>query len=250
MKRSMPPRKRLRTNKERERETVSEHKSGDHVVNKGVKTICYDIINKYLEDNDISTFHDGMTQTDTPTLYKIFLEDRNWPLSEGTVQLIDEMKVSSGRKDKPDDNSILFGEGKRCLVEAVVSTLNQVIDIIKNGDYVVLTRDKKKQFNQLRESLRDYVKKYYTHEGGVSRGEDGFYVDPEAKERWMKQPGNSEAQFGECRDAVRQIFHKLVGAKDNDPEEWLIYILAKEILHFCENLSATRSVNAKMRKRK
>ena len=250
MKKWEPARKRLRTNKERERGTVSEHKSGDHVVNKGVKTICYDIINKYLEDNGITSSHDGMTQTDTPTLYKICLEDRNWPLPKATVSLIDEMKISSGRKDKPDDNSVLFGEGKRCLVEAVVSTLNQVIDIIKYEENDVLTTCKKRRLNQLRESLRDYVKKYYTHEGGVSRGDDGFYVDPEAKKSWMEQTKNSNEQFEECRDAVRDIFCKLVDAKENDPKEWLIYILAKEVLHLRKHLSATRSVDAKVRKRK
>ena len=104
--------------------------------------------------------------------------------------------------------------------------------------------------NQLRENLRKHVKNYYTHEGDVSRGDDGFDVDPEAKKRWMAQTRKSDAQFEQCRDAVREIFHKLVDAKDNNPEEWLIYILAKEILYIRKHLPATRSVDAKKRKRK
>ena len=82
----------------------------------------------------------------------------------------------------------------------------------------------------IRENLRDYIRNNFTHEGGVSRGEDGIYVHPEAKNRWMKQQGDSEEKFTECIDAIRQIFHNLVDAKDNDPEKWLIYNLAKEIL--------------------
>lgn len=250
MKKSEPARKRIRINKERERETVSEHKSGDHVVNKGVKTICYDTIKKYLEDNGITSFYGGMTETDTPTLYKICLEHRYWPLPKAIVDLIDLMKVSSGRKDKPDDNSVLFGEGKKCLLEGVVSTLNLVIEIIKYEENDVLTSCKKRQLNESREGLRDYVKNYYTHEGGVSRGDDGFYVDPEAKKRWIEQNKNSYKQFEQCKNAVREIFCKLVDAKENDPKEWLIYILAKEVLHLRKKLSATTSVDTKVRKRK
>ena len=237
-------RARKRTNKERERETVSEHKSGDHVVNKGVKTIYYDIIKKHLEDNGITSFYSCITETDTPTLYKICLEDRYWPLPKDTVDLIDLMKVSSGRKDKPDDNSVLFSEGKKCLVEGVISTLSRVIEII-DEENDVLTLCKKRRLNQLRESLRDYVKNYYTHEGGVSRGDDGFYVDPEAKKRWIEQTKNRYEQFEQCRDAVRDIFCKLVDAKENDPKEWLIYILAKEVLHLRKNLSATTNESEK-----
>ena len=230
MKKSEPARK--RTNKERERETVSENKSGDHVVNKGVKTICYDIIKKYFKDKGITSFHDGMTETDTPTLYKICREDKYWPLPKDTVDLIDLMKVSSERKDKPDDNSVLFGEGKKCLVEAVISTLNRVIsEITKYEENDVLTR----QLNELREDLRNYVQKYYTREGDVSRGDDGFYVDPEAKKRWIEQTKNTNERFKQCRDAVRKIFCKLVGTEENDPKEWLIYILAKEVLHLHKN---------------
>ena len=225
MKRCEPraPSKRIRTNKKRKTERISEHKSGDHVFNKGVKTIFFDIIKKYMEDKGITRFHDGMTQTDTPMLHKIVHEDKNWPLDEAVVSLIDEMAVPSGKKDKPDDNSILFGEGKRCLLEGVVSVLNRVINKIKNGD-------EKEQFNELRENLRDYIRNNFTHEGGDSRGEDGIYVHPEVKNRWMKQQGDSEEKFTECIDAIRQIFHNLVDAKDNDPEQWLIYNLAKEIL--------------------
>ena len=147
MKKGEPSHKRRRTSKERERETVSEHKSGDHVINKGMKTICYDIINKYLENEGNTCFYDCMTQTDTPTLYKICKEDKTWPFHRATLTLIDEMKVSIGKKDRPDDNSILFGEGKKSLVEDVVSTLNHVMSIIENGDDNHLTQDKKKQFN-------------------------------------------------------------------------------------------------------
>lgn len=208
----------------RERQTVREHKSGDHVINKGVKSIYPDIIKEYLEYNKIATpFYDHITKRDTPTLYKIFQEDENWPFDKATVSDMYEMKVPSGKKHKPDDNSILFGQGKKCLVQGVVSLLNKVIGIIKNGDYAMLTPDDKKKFNQLWEDLKDYIKKYYTQKG------DGFCVDPEAKEDWMKQPGNSEEKFEQCRDSVRQSINMLVDA--NDPEEWLIYKLAKEILH-------------------
>lgn len=217
----MNERNRQPTNKQRER--VSEHKSGDHVFNKGVKRIYYDILTEYLKGN--STFcRAGMSPTATPELYNIFHRDQYWPLPRNIVCLLDEMSVSSRKKDKPDDNSIIFGEGKRCLVEGVVCFLDSVIDIIKNGD-------QKEKCNGPREQLRNYIQTYLTHERGVSRGGDGFYVDPEAKERWLKQRGNSEEQFRKCRDAIRKIFHKLVDAEDNDPEKWFLYILAKEILH-------------------
>lgn len=229
----------------RERQTVIEHKSGDHVFNKGVKTIYYDIVNKYFEDNGhITCFHDRVIdETGTPTLYKIF-QDKNWPFSKATVSQIDEMKVPSGKKDKPDDNSIFFGEGKRNVVDGIVSSLSRVIGIIKKADCAVLTPDKKKECNQLRENLKDYLKEYTPLEAGASSGKDGFYVDQNAKEILMKQPEFNKAQFEQCKDAIIQVFQKLVDAKDNDPEEWLIYILAKEILHS----SATRSVDAKMPK--
>lgn len=244
-------RKRQRTSdKEKERPSVSEHKSGDHVVNKGVKTIFYDIIKKYMEDNRTPRFHEHMTQTDTPMLYKICLEDRNWPLSKAIVSLIDEMKVSSPTKHNPDDNSILFGHGKRNLVEGVVSILKKVINIISKGTDEELTECEKRQLNLVRKRLRDDVKNYYTHEGGVSPEDDGFYVDQEAKKRWMEQTKKGNAQFKQCKDAVRQIFFKLVDAKEDNPEEWLIYILAKELLHFPKQLSATGSVDAKVPKRK
>lgn len=69
-------------------------------------------------------------------------------------------------------------------------------------------------------------------------------MDQNPKASLMKQPELNEAQFEQCKDDIIQAFQKLVDAKDNDPEEWLIYILAKEILH----CSATRSVDAKMPK--
>lgn len=217
------------TNKERKR--VREHKSGDHVFNKGVKRIYYDILTEYFsQENSITCCHDDMSQTDTPELYNIFHGDnKHWPLPDDIVRLLYEMCVSSGKKDKPDDNAILFGEGKRCLVEGVVSYLHWVIAFIKNGD-------KKEKFNELRETLRYYIQTNLTHERGVSREGDGFYVDPEAKERWLKQTGNNEAQFLKCRNAIKEIFHKLVDAEDNEPEKWFIYILAKEILHLSTHL--------------
>lgn len=223
-------RKRQRT-KKKERKRVSEHKSGDHVFNKGVKTIYYDIITAYLKEHGITHCRDDMTQTRTPKLYNIFHEDnKNWPLDKAIVSLIDEMAVPSGKKDKPDDNSVLFGEGKKCVVQGVVSLLNRVIYIIKSGDDAVLTPDNEKDIEKLREDLKDDLKKYYTHEGDDSCGEDGFYVDPKAKERWMKENEGNEQLFAQCIGAVREIFHNLVDAKDNDPKQWLIYNWAKEIL--------------------
>lgn len=206
----------------RERQTVREHKSGDHVINKGVKSIYPDIIKEYLEYNKITTpFYDRIIKRDTPTLYKIFEEDENWPFDKATVSDMNEMKVPSGKKHKPDDNSILFGQGKKCLVQGVASVLAKVIGIIKNGD--MLTPDAEKECNQLRINLEVDIKEYYTQKEG------GFYVDHEAKEEWMKIPGNSEAKFRQCREAVRKNIDMLVDA--NGPEEWLIYKLAKEIHH-------------------
>lgn len=214
----------------RERQTVIEHKSGDHVINKGVKSIYRDIIKKYMEDKKITTrFYDDITESDTPTLYKIFQEDENWPFDKATVSDLDEMKVPSGQKHKPDDNSILFGQGKKFLVQGVASVLAKVIGIIKNRDYAMLTADDEKEFNELWKDLKDYIETYYTKE------KDGFCVDREAKEDWLKQPGNSEEKFERCRDSVRESINKLVDA--NYPEEWLIYKLAKEIprLHLSAN---------------
>ena len=210
-------RERQHTNKERKR--VSEHKSGDHVFNKGVKTIYYDIITESLKERGITHCHDDMTQTDTPELYNIFHGDKYWPLTDDIVRLLDETSVPSGKKDKPDDNSILFGEGKRCLVKGVVSILERVINMIKN-------RDTNEKFNELREHLKYYIQTNFTHERG---GGDGFYVDPEAKERWLKQTRYDEEQFLKCKDAIKEIFDKLVDAEDNEPEKWFIYILANEI---------------------
>lgn len=207
----------------RERQTVREHKSGDHVINKGVISIYPDIIKEYIEYNKITRFYNHITESDTPTLNKIFQEDENWPFDKATVSDMYEMKVSSGKKHKPDDNSILFGHGKKSLVLGVVSILNRVIDIIKDGDDALLTPDDKKELKQLREQLKDYVKEYYTQKG------DGFCVDREAKEEWVNEPGNSEAKFTRCMEAVRKGIDMLVDA--NDPEEWLIYKLAKEIRH-------------------
>ena len=222
----------------RERQTVREHKGGDHVINKGVKSIYPDIIKEYLKYNKITTpFYDHITKRDTPTLYKIFQKEENWPFDKATVSDMYEMKVPSGKKHRPDDNSILFGQGKKCLVQGVASFLAKVIGIIKNGDYAMLTPDDKKEFNQLREDLKDYIKTYYTQE------EDGFCVDREAKEDWMKQPGNSEEKFKRCRYSVRQSINMLADA--NNPEEWLIYKLAKEISRL--HSSATRSVVTEVR---
>ena len=161
-------------------------KRGEHVIN-NVFRVYRDIVRTFVHE-EMGDSLDNMIKSERLSKNSCVVKDIKHPIPDCVKETIADMRVFIDEPHYFDTNSRLYGQEIEKLRKAVVADMKTIYDhfLVQNVEHL--------------QGLGENVEKFIAGD---------YFVDREAKKRWLSKSENTEQEFKTAHQEVIKMFQRL-----------------------------------------